>query len=59
MIRLITAALFLGLFMMAVVILVKPEPEIIPLPYQQVTFSQLKGWDDDNHAQALEAFQIS
>ncbi len=59
MIRLITAALLLGLFTIAVVILVKPAPEIIPPPYQHTTFSQLNGWNDDDHAMALKSFQIS
>lgn len=59
MIRIIAAAILLGLFTVAIYSLRKPEPIPIPLPYQQLTFSQISGWNDDDHSQALHSFQIS
>lgn len=59
MIRILTAAFLLGLFSVAVFMLFKPEPVLAPLPYKQRTFSDLTGWHDDNHAEALLSFQAS
>ncbi len=59
MIRITAAAFLVGLFSLAVYLLLKPEPEPVPLPYQRTTFSKLSGWADDDHAAALSAFQIS
>lgn len=61
MIRIVAAVVLIGLFSVAVAVLKKPDvkPEPITLPYIQTTFSQLEGWANDDHAEALSSFQIS
>ncbi len=59
MTRYSAVALLLGIFITAVYLLLKPVPEQVPLKYTQMNFDDFENWQGDNHAAALEAFQIS
>ena len=48
-----------GIFAIAVYFLMVPVIQLIPSPYVALNFSELEGWQDDDHDLALEAFQTS
>ena len=51
--------LLIGIFIIAVYFLIVPAAKLIPSPYIALNYSDLAGWQDDDHDIALEAFQAS
>lgn len=48
-----------GIFGLAIFLLIPLQKEPLPTKYAKVPFGDLKGWKEDSHDLALEAFQIS
>ena len=53
--------LLFGLFLLSLYFLFAPKPPLPsePSPYIAHSFESLKGWQSDNHLEALLSFQIS
>lgn len=52
-------AFLFGLFIAALYVLISPPVKTIEPLYTRLNYSDLAGWQDDDHAQALAAFKIS
>lgn len=57
--RTLAISILIGMFIVAIFHLLAPPIEQDKSLYNEVRFADLNGWQDDAHALALEAFQIS